>query len=172
MAFGYQFSGDTSMQGPPMMSPHPVSAPVPLGGEGMGKFGKKLGAAMRASSADSGAGGQGVSADPSGGALGAMSSAEAGEYQSPNTGAVPSAAPVGGSAAFGGTGAAYGMGSAAAGPVAQPGAIGTMSQAAGQGAMREAEARGYGTPLGYGAADVGAQAWQPRSAVGPRPFGY
>jgi hypothetical protein len=28
------------------------------------------------------------------------------------------------------------------------------------------------TPMGYSAADMGAQAWQPRSAVGPRPFGY
>lgn len=197
MAFGYQLSGDPSMS-TPMLAPQAGGGGMkPMGGDAMGAFGKKLGAAMR----DSQASGQGVSQDPSGGALGAMSSAEAAEYQSPNTGSAYGGAPVGSYASMAGTGGAGSLGGAAAGPAVSSDVAarvaGATSQASGQGAMTtdeasryramppsaiggftgqgamtDKEAAAYGSPLGYSAADMGAQAWQPRSAVGPRPFGY
>ena len=144
MAFGYQFSGDPSMQGPPMMSPHASASPAALGGDGAAKFGKAMGGKMKAAQA-----GPGAAPDPSGGAVDALSTADAGEspMQAPTVSPVAPAA--GGSMASHGSGGAYGLGAVAPTVQVPP-----------------------PTPMGYSAADMGAQAWQPRSAVGPRPFGF
>lgn len=162
MAFGYQFSNDPSMQ-MPMLTPQAGGGGLkPMGGDAMGAVGKAIGGRIKAGQAGSGAtdvgfdGGGGATVTPGdqtmgGAAMGAGSAASA-------------------SMAGPGQNLAGDFGNASRAASTQP-MVGVAASPTVQAPMATPAAPGP-TPMGYSAADMGAQAWQPRSAVGPRPFGY